>query len=87
MPYLSDERLEFLRSEGVGGDGDHVEAKCALPLDGIPPALTTPASRSHEGDAHFLLLFFLLLRPIFVENASGPEAVTRYATTAAKAAR
>jgi hypothetical protein len=25
MPYLSDERLEYLRSEGVGGDGDHVE--------------------------------------------------------------
>jgi hypothetical protein len=23
MPYLSDERLEYLRSEGVGGDGDH----------------------------------------------------------------
>jgi hypothetical protein len=35
MPYLSDERLEYLRSEGVGGDGDHVEGGAEYQAGGM----------------------------------------------------
>ena len=49
---------------------------------GIPPARAPSASRSHEGDTHFLIL-----RPVVVEHASGHEAVSRSGTTAGKTVR
>ena len=49
---------------------------------GLSPDLTPSASRSHEGDAHFLIL-----RPVVVEHASGHEAVSRSGTTAGKTVR